>query len=125
MIQSGEPCSAHLMSISWAQNLQIRHSSQSRQLFDWLVSGAVLSKEDRIMGELIDHRHMRKRCEADSISHVITERQECTTIRKECTRERQAVADGSHSKFSHTVFDVAPIEMTGTYYPAMLQERFV
>src|SRR5919106_1894863 len=94
-------------------------------MLDRLMRRAIFSKTDAVMGEDVDHRQLRKRCQADGRSHIIGEYQERRAVGDHATMQGQAVEDGPHAVFTHAEVDVPAATMLRAELARATQKRIV
>ena len=58
------------------------------------------------MCEHMDHALPHERCHANGVARVVAEREAGAAVRNETAMQCQAIHDGCHAKFAHTVVDV-------------------
>ena len=77
------PCGHSFIGVRWPQDNHAGDRSQSDQLFDRLMGGAIFSHGQAVVGEDVDHRETVHRCETHRRTHVVAEDQEGSAVRDE------------------------------------------
>ena len=107
VLQCDGPGHCSFSGIAGTPNVQIRNQAQRSGMLDRLVRRAVFAQTDGVMGKHVHHTQLHQRRHANGIAAVIAEGQEGATIGNEATVQGDAVHDGGHAEFTHTVIDVA------------------
>lgn len=106
--------SAGLVAVSRAPDHEVGHGTEVSQSLNGLVSRAVLTQTDGVVGGHVDDTDARERRQTKGTSSVGDEVQESTTGGDDGAVGRETVHDSSHAVLTHTIAQVATRPVTNT-----------
>lgn len=106
--------SAGLVAVSRAPDHHVGQSTEVSQSLNGLVSRAVLTQTDGVVGGHMDDTDARESRQTDGTSSVGNEVQESTASRDNGAVGSETVHDRSHGMLTHTVAEVATRPVTDT-----------
>ena len=92
--------------ITGAPGIEVRRGTQAGELLNGLVSRAIFTQADGVMGKHVNHLLAHQRRHADRVTHVLHEDQESRTVRYQTAVQGDAVHDRPHAKLTDTVVQV-------------------
>ena len=115
VLQGRQISGSSLPAVGRTEYQRIGHGSKHGQLLNGLVSGAILSHADGIMGKYIQHRQLHNGRKPQGRLDIVAEHEEGGAEDPQPSVQRHTIASAGHSQFPHTEMDVPSLIAAGLH----------